>query len=163
MPTCWVMTGRHQLVILSRLINDSCDTCNEHAGFSQSAGNEHPWAKSSQSRDNSNKQKLLKLSGFLEIQDLPDSHKKLKINEYTCSFLTFLANQDLKPQFKQAKMEIPPINLTISRVAPFHHMPWWVKFGKWQAHGYIHRDGWLSWKHGHIRYRWCIELTTMIP
>ena len=26
----------------------------------------------------------------------------------TCSFLTFLANQDLKPQFKQAKMEIPP-------------------------------------------------------
>ena len=26
----------------------------------------------------------------------------------TCSFPTFRANQDLKPQFKQAKMEIPP-------------------------------------------------------
>lgn len=59
------------------LSNDICDTRNENAGFSQSTGSEHSWAKSSQSRDNSNKQKRLKLPGFLE-----DSHKNLKINEY---------------------------------------------------------------------------------
>lgn len=73
----------------------------------------------------------------------------------TCSFLTFLANQEKNlssnkrrwrsPQstflFRGSQLSIICLdesNLASDRRAAF-----------------FHRDGWLSWKYGHTRYRWC--------
>lgn len=62
-------------------------------------------------------------------------------------------------------MEIPPVNLSISRVAAFHHMPWWVKFGKWQARGFFFTEmgGCLETMAILDIDDVIIELTTMIP